>query len=127
MSLQHVTKYYNILLWILTLSGIRRMLQLHIMLTYTQQKKLYLLGDIGEFRTITNFKWSGSSVLKKIQMNVPFNETLFSNVVMPFDCTHAAGQSFNRIKFRLVNSRGIEPNLKNNWSFSLILAIQKDI
>ena len=26
---------------------------------------LYLLGSIGEFRTITNFSWSGSCVLKK--------------------------------------------------------------
>ena len=86
-------------------------------------KNLYLLADIGEYRTITNFPWTGSCVLKKIQMNVPYNETLFSNVIMPYDCTHASNQSFNRIKFRLVNSRGLEPNLKNNWSFSLILSV----
>ena len=34
-------------------------------------KKIYLLADIGEYRTITNFPWSGSSVFLKIQMNVP--------------------------------------------------------
>ena len=30
-------------------------------------KNLYLLGSIGEFRTITNFEWSGSTVLKKFK------------------------------------------------------------
>lgn len=83
-------------------------------------RNLYLLADIGEFRTITNFPWSGSSVLKKIQMSVPFNETLFYNVVMPYDCTHVGQMSFNRLRFRLVNSKGLQPNLKHNWSFSLI-------
>ena len=87
-------------------------------------RNLYLLGDIGEYRTITNFSWSGGSVLKKIMMNVPYNDTLFSNVMMPYDCNHIGNQSFNRIRFRLVNSKGLEPNLKNNWSFSLIFAIQ---
>jgi len=87
-------------------------------------RNLYLLGDIGEYKTITNFSWSGGSVLKKIMMNVPYNDTLFSNVIMPYDCNHIGNQSFNRIRFRLVNSKGLEPNLKNNWSFSLIFAIQ---
>ena len=87
-------------------------------------RNLYLLGDIGEYRTITNFSWSSGSVLKKIMMHVPYNDTLCSNVVMPYDCNHIGNQSFNRIRFRLVNSKGLEPNLKNNWSFSLIFAIQ---
>jgi hypothetical protein len=86
-------------------------------------RNLYLLADIGEYRTLTNFQWSGSSVIKKIQMNVPYNETLFSNVIMPYDCSHVSLQSFNRIKFRLVNSKGQEPNLKNNWSFSIIFSV----
>ena len=83
-------------------------------------RNLYLLADIGEYRTLTNFPWTGSSIIKKIQMNAPYNETLFFNVVLPYDCSHVSGQSFNRIKFRLVNSKGLQPNLKNNWSFSLI-------
>ncbi len=87
-------------------------------------RNLYLLGSIGEFRTITNFEWSGSTVLKKIQMTAGYNETLFSNIVMPYDSTHVGNESFNRIKFRLVNSKGQEPNLKNNWSFSLIFSNQ---
>jgi hypothetical protein len=89
-------------------------------------RNLYLLASIGEYRTITNFDWN-SSVFKKIQMTAGYNETLFSNVIMPYDAVHVGGQSFNRIKFKLVNSKGIEPNLKNNWSFSLIFTIQKDI
>ena len=83
-------------------------------------RNLYLLADLGEFRTVTNFPWSGSSVLKKIQMNVPYNETLFFNVVMPYDCTHVGNMSFNRLNFHLVNSKGNYPNLRHNWSFSLI-------
>ena len=87
-------------------------------------RNLYLLADIGAYHTITNFPWSGSSVIKKIQMTVPFNETLFSNIVMPYDASDVAGQSFNRINFRLVNSKGLQPNLKSNWSFSLIFSQQ---
>ena len=87
-------------------------------------RNLYLLGSIGEFRTMTNFEWSGSTVLKKIQMTAGYNETLFSDVVMPYDSAHAGNESFNRIKFKLVNSKGQEPNLKNNWSFSLIASYQ---
>ena len=85
-------------------------------------KNIYVLGSIGEFRTITNFEWSGSTVLKKIQVTAGYNETLFSNIVMPYDSTHVGNESFNRIKFRLVNSKGQEPNLKSNWSFSLIFS-----
>ena len=87
-------------------------------------RNLYLLASIGEFRTITNFDWSGSTVLKKIQMTVPYNETLFSNVIMPYDATHVGNESFNIIKFKFVNSKGQQPNLKNNRSFSLILTTQ---
>ena len=104
--------------WVPTGAAINYDIDLHT------TRNLYLLADIGEYRTITNFPWTGSSVLKKIQMNVPFNETLFSNVIMPYDCSHVSLQSFNRIRFRLVNSRGLEPNLKNNWSFSLIFSTQ---
>ena len=87
-------------------------------------RNLYLLADIGEFRTITNFPWSGSSVLKKIQMNVPYSDTLLFNVIMPYDCTHVGNMSFNRLQFHLVNSKGNYPNLRNNWSFSLIFERQ---
>ena len=66
--------------------------------------KIYLLGSIGEFRTITNFEWSGSTVLKQIQMTAGYNETLFSNIVMPYDSTHVGNEPFNRTQFRLVNS-----------------------
>ena len=87
-------------------------------------RNLYLLVDLGEFRTVTNFPWSGSSVLKKTRMNVPYNETLFFNVVMPYDCTHVGSMSFNRLTIHLVNSKGNYPNLRNNWSFSLIFERQ---
>ena len=60
-------------------------------------------------------------------MTAGYNETLFSNVNMPYDVVHVGGESFNKIKFRLVSSRGQEPDLKNIFSFSLIFTIQKDI
>ena len=87
-------------------------------------RNLYLLADIGAYHTTTNFPWSGSTVIKEIQMTVPFNETLFSNVIMPYDASDVSGQSFNRIKFRLVNSKGQQPKLTSNWSFSLIFTQQ---
>lgn len=45
-----------------------------------------------------------------MQTNVPYNETLFTNVVMLYDSNHIGGQSLNRIKFRFVNSKGLGPN-----------------
>ena len=58
-------------------------------------RNLYLFASIGEYRTITNFDWN-SAVLKKIQMTAGYNETRFSNVIMPYDAVHVGGQSFNR-------------------------------
>ena len=62
-------------------------------------------------------------MFKKIQMTAGYNETLFGNVNMPYDVVHVGGESFNKIKFRLVSSKGVQPNLSNNWSFSLTFTI----
>lgn len=75
-------------------------------------RNLYLLCSIGEFRTITNFDWSCSTVFKKIQMTAPYNDILFSNIIMPYAAIHVFNESFNRIEWRLVNSDGQKLNLK---------------